>query len=85
MRQYVVRANDSPAKIAIEFAGCPKCVADLVAVNPQKQTVRYANGFVTFQSLHIGERISLPDKWFNGALDRMPQSYFDALPAPPGY
>ena len=83
MRQYVVKQGDSPAQIAIAFAGCPKCVADLVAVNPQKQTVRYPNGFVTFQSLHIGERISLPDKWFNGQLDALPKEYFDALPMMP--
>ncbi|HTQ47929.1 MAG TPA: hypothetical protein VMI75_34465 [Polyangiaceae bacterium] len=83
MRTYSVRQGDSPAKIAIEFAGCPKCVADLVAANPQKSSVRYPNGFVTFESLHIGEVLQLPDKWFNGALDALPKEYFDRLPQMP--
>jgi hypothetical protein len=83
VRTYVVRAGDSPAKIAIEYAGCPKCTRDLVAANPAKATKTYPNGFVTFQSLAVGEVLNLPDKWFNGALDRLPQAYFDELPSMP--
>ncbi len=83
MRQYTVQAGDSPAKIAIAFAGCPKCTADLIAANPHKQAVRYPNGFVTFKSLSVGERLHLPEKWFNGALDALPKEYFQNLPAVP--
>jgi hypothetical protein len=83
MRQYVVRAGDSPAKIAIAFAGCPKCVESLVRNNPARPTVRYPNGFTTFQSLHIGDVLNLPDEWFDGRLDALPQEYFDALPMMP--
>lgn len=91
MRQYVVAAGDSPARIATVFAGCPKCAVDLVAANPQKPRVQYANGFTTFTSLRAGELLALPDAWFDGTLDRAPPAYFDALPsadgrlaAPPG-
>ena len=81
---YEVRAGDSPAKIAIQYAGCPKCAIDLVLANPHKPSVTYPNGFRTFQSLRAGERLRLPDKWFNGTLDAMPPSYFAALPHPSG-
>lgn len=80
MRTYVVRANDSPGSIAATFAGCPKCSNLLIKSNPQKATVRYPNGFVTFKELHVGEVLNLPDAWFDGTLDRQPQSYFAALP-----
>ena len=83
MHDYVVQAGDSPAQIAIKFAGCPKCTADLVAANPQKMSVRYPNGFVTFRDLSVGEKLHLPDKWFDGTLDALPKSYFDALPSTP--
>lgn len=83
VRNYVVQRGDSPAKIAIEYAGCPKCVADLVDANPHKPFVTLAGGFRTFRELGVGESLNLPDKWFDGTLDRMPQQYFDALPAPP--
>ena len=85
MRQYVVQPGDSPAGIASrpDMAGCPKCAVDLIAANPSKATVKYPNGFVTFKELRVGEILNLPDKWFNGALDQMPQSYFENLPAPP--
>ena len=84
MRQYVVQPGDSPAKIASrsDMAGCPKCAADLVAANPQKQAVRYPNGFVTFKDLHVGEVLNIPDKWSNGTLDALPKAYFDNLPSP---
>lgn len=84
VRPYRVQPGDSPARIAAVFAGCPKCSADLIAANPQKPAVRYPNGFVTFQSLRVGERLNLPDKWFNGALDRLPPSYFAGLPSMDG-
>lgn len=84
MRTYVVQAGDSPAKIAIAFAGCPKCAVDLIPANPQKPAVRYPNGFVTFKALRVGETVALPDKWFNGELDRRPVAYFKALPHPNG-
>ena len=84
MREHVVRSYDSPARIAIEYAGCPKCARDLVASNPHKEAVTFPNGFVTFKDLRPGERLNLPDKWFNGELDNRPKSYFAALPNPDG-
>lgn len=80
MGTYEVQVNDSPAKIAARFAGCPKCAVDLVKSNPHKPTVAYPNGFVTFRSLVPGEVLSLPDKWLNGDLESRPPSYFRALP-----
>ena len=82
MRTYVVRAGDSPASIAAQdhHAACPKCSVDLIRANPEKKTVRYPNGFVTFKDLRVGEVLRLPEKWFNGELDQMPNSYFAALP-----
>lgn len=38
------------------------------------------NGFKTFRTLHVGETINLPDKWFDGSLDALPPAYFAALP-----
>jgi len=61
------------------MAGCPKCAVDLVRANPQKPAVTYPNGFVTFRDLRAGERLNLPDKWFNGTLDDLPKSYFEGL------
>jgi hypothetical protein len=80
MRVYEVRPGDSPAKIAIQHAGCPKCAIDLVRANPHKRMVMHPNGFMTFGSLRPGEQLYLPDKWFNGELDAMPPEYFAALP-----
>lgn len=85
MRQYTVQPGDTPARIAAHFAGCPKCAADLVAANPRKPAVRYPNGFVTFRELRSGESLNLPDKWFSGALDRLPSGYFEALPSIDGH
>lgn len=65
------------------MAGCPKCTIDLIAANPQKSTIRYPNGFTTFKTLAVGEVLNLPDKWFDGTLDRMPRSYFESLPGVP--
>ena len=84
MREHTVRSDDSPARIAIEYAGCPKCARDLVAVNPHKEAVAYPNGFVTFKDLRAGEKLNLPDKWFSGELDHRPKAYFAALPAHDG-
>jgi hypothetical protein len=78
-----VQPGDTPASIAATFAGCPKCQRDLLAVNPGKARLRYANGYETFQDLRPGETLSLPDKWFDGTLDRLPRSYFEALPSSP--
>ncbi len=80
MQSYAVRPGDSPARIAIEYAGCPKCAIDLVRANPHKLTVRYPNGFVTFQSLRVGEHLNLPEKWFSKEFDQLPPSYFASLP-----
>ena len=84
MRTYVVQPGDSPASIAAksEHAGCPRCARDLVLSpgNAHKKRVVHPNGFVSWESLHVGERLELPEKWFSGELDRMPQSYFDSLP-----
>lgn len=84
MRTYVVQAGDSPAKIAIAFAGCPKCALDLVRANRHKPAVRYPNGFMSFKDLRAGETLRLPGKWFDGELDRRPAAYFKALPHPNG-
>jgi len=80
MRVYEVQQGDSPAKIAIQFAGCPKCAHDLVRANPHKPAMMHPNGFLTFQSLSPGEQLHLPEKWFNGELDALPPSYFASLP-----
>jgi len=85
MRVYNVQPGDSPASIAISYAGCPKCSIDLVSVNPHKPTVRYPNGYVTFKDLRAGERLWLPDKWFSGALDDLPSEYFASLPSADGF
>jgi hypothetical protein len=77
---YVVQPGDSPAKIAIGFAGCPKCAIDLVHANPHKPRVVYPNGFTTFRELAANEVLNLPDKWFDGTLDALPKSYFASLP-----
>jgi len=82
VRVYEVQPGDTPASIAAQdaMAGCPKCSRDLVVVNPHKETVTYPNGFVTFKELRAGEKLNLPEKWFNGELDKLPPSYFAALP-----
>lgn len=77
---YIVRAGDSPAKIAANIAGCPKCAVDLIAANPHKPTRRLPNGFVTFRALVTGEHLKLPEKWIDGRLDDRPKAYFAALP-----
>lgn len=84
MRVYEVRPGDSPASIAIEYAGCPKCVIDLVRANPHKQAVVHPNGFTTFKSLLAGEKLNLPDKWASKLFDDLPSTYFAALPHPDG-
>lgn len=82
MRVYEVRPGDSPASIAAQdaMAGCPKCSIDLVRANPHKETVVYPNGFLSFKELRAGEKLILPEKWFDGTLDRLPVEYFAALP-----
>jgi len=77
---YEVRPGDSPAKIAIAKAGCPKCARDLIAANRHKRSVTMPNGFVTFESLVPGERLWIPDKWSSPEFDRLPAVYFKALP-----
>ena len=86
MREYVVREGDTPARIAArdDMAGCPKCARDLVAANAHKEAVVHPNGFVSFRELRVGEKLNLPDKWFDGSLDKLPKSYFAALPHPDG-
>jgi len=68
------------------MAGCPKCSRDLVLHpgNAHKPRRVYPNGFVTFTDLRVGEKLVLPEKWFDGTLDRMPSSYFASLPHPDG-
>ena len=80
MRLYEVRPGDSPASIAAFHAGCPKCAKDLVAANTHKAAVTKPNGFRTFKELRVGEKLNLPDKWFDGSMDRLPASYFASLP-----
>lgn len=86
MRIYTVQPGDTPARIAArdDMAGCPKCSIDLVRANPHKRTRSFPNGYVTFTELREGERLNLPEKWFDGTLDRMPPSYFASLPDPVG-
>lgn len=86
MRQYVVQSGDTPARIASrdDMAGCPKCAIDLVRANPHKAAVVMPNGFVTFRDMRVGEKLNLPDKWFDGSLDTRPKAYFSALPYPDG-
>lgn len=82
MRVYTVQPGDSPASIAAQdnMAGCPKCSRDLVDANPQKARRTFPNGFTTFETLVPGERLALPEKWFDGSLDSRPQAYFNSLP-----
>jgi hypothetical protein len=86
MPVYEVQPGDSPASIAArdDMAGCMKCSRDLVHANPHKPTRTLPNGFTTFETLHVGEKLNLPEKWFNGDLDRRPPAYFAALPHPDG-
>ena len=86
MRVYIVQPGDTPSSIARrdDMAGCPKCAKDLVEANPHRESVRHPNGFLAFlEPLVPGEQLWLPEKWFDGTLDRMPQAYFDDLPAVP--
>jgi hypothetical protein len=62
------------------MAGCPRCARDLVAVNAHKLAVVHPNGFRSFKDLRVGERLNLPDRWFDGSMDHLPPSYFAALP-----
>jgi len=83
-RTYVVQPGDSPASIAAVHAGCPKCAADLPAVNPHKAVVVHPNGYRTFLELRVGEKLILPEKWWSKEFDELPPSYFAALPHPDG-
>jgi len=80
---YKVQRNDSALKIAIAMTGCPKCTRALVDANPHKATITFPNGFKTFRELTPGETLNLPDHWMTGK--KMPDSYYDALPWPPGW
>jgi hypothetical protein len=86
VRIYTVQSGDTPSSIAArdDMAGCPKCAKDLVEANTHRASVRHVNGYLTFaEPLVAGENLWLPDKWFDGTLDRMPRSYFDNLPKVP--
>lgn len=80
MHTHVVQAGETPASIAISYAGCPKCSRDLISANRHKPTVTHPNGYVSFAELREGERLNLPSKWFDGSLDGLPTAYFAALP-----
>jgi hypothetical protein len=88
VRVYTVQGQgETAASIAAkdEHAGCPRCGKDLVAVNGHRVSVVRPNGYVDFRDpLVPGERLWLPDRWFDGSLDREPRSYFDSLPDPTG-
>jgi len=86
VRVYTVQQGDTPSSIAArdDMAGCPKCAKDLVEANTHRASVRHTNGYLTFaEPLAVGENLWLPDKWFDGTLDRLPRSYFDDLPKVP--
>lgn len=80
MHTHIVKAGESPASIAIKYAGCPKCSRDLISENTHKRVVVHPNGYISFAGMREGEELKLPDKWFNGELDSRPRSYFSALP-----
>jgi hypothetical protein len=81
MRLYEVQLGDSPASIAATHAGCPKCSRDLVALHSHRASIVHPNGYRTFKEpLRAGEKIALPDKWFDGSLDKLSPAYFTALP-----
>ncbi len=84
MRVYVVVAGDSPAGIASRdsMAGCPKCCRDMVLHpgNAHKERVVHPNGFVSFKELRVGEKLVLPDKWFEPRFELLPPAYFASLP-----
>jgi hypothetical protein len=88
VRLYVVQPGDtSAAAIAArdEMAGCPRCGAALVKRNPQRPSVLRDNGYLDFRDpLVPGDRLALPEEWFDGRLDAKDRSYFDALPDPTG-
>jgi hypothetical protein len=84
MKTHTVQANETPASIAIFYAGCPKCSADLIKANPHKESITHPNGYKTFSSLLAGEELNIPEKWSNGELDCRPPVYFAALPYPDG-
>jgi hypothetical protein len=86
VRAYTVQPGDTPSSIAArdDMAGCPKCARDLVEANAHRASVRHTNGYLSFaEPLVVGEQLWLPDKWFDGSLDRLPRSYFDDLPKVP--
>ena len=81
MRTYIVEPADSPGKIAVKFAECPKCSRDLILANAdKKRVVVHANGYLTFESLTPGETLVLPEKWFDPGFDLLPPAYFASLP-----
>jgi hypothetical protein len=56
----------------------------LVLGNSHKERVVHPNGYVSFKELRVGERLELPEKWFSGELDQLPNSYFASLPSANG-
>lgn len=80
MRTYIVQDNDSPGTIAIRFAECPKCSRDLCLANDHKSIVTHRNGYITFESLSVGEILTLPEKWFEPRFELLPPAYFASLP-----
>jgi hypothetical protein len=42
--------------------------------------MRFPNGYVTFEMMREGEKLNLPEKWFDGTLDHRAPAYFSALP-----
>lgn len=84
MREHTVQLGDSPASIAANYAGCPKCAKDLIALHGPRPTISFPNGYKTFRELSVGERLAMPDKWFSGILDALPSEYFAGLPHPDG-
>lgn len=76
---YVVEAGDSPQKIAEKFTRNPHRMSELLVANGGKELVSL-NGIPTFASLHVGEKITIPQSWgsdfFPGALGQGPKYRF---------
>lgn len=64
MPTYTVKLNDTPASIATQFTGRPERMNELFPANAEKKLVGLGSvGHSTFESLNVGEVITLPESW----------------------